>query len=794
DQANIIEGATVTLSGSATGGSGTITYAWTQVDADSTTASTVTTNAISLTNAATATATFTAPEQTTSTVYYFRLTATASSMSGTDIVAITVTDDDPPTVTISLPFGGSTTRDEGTTDTDDGDTLRANVNNPDGDSVTRVSWSATPTSPALPLSGSYGSNGRDIDFGSPHLTVAQRVIVYTVRAAVTDSVGNTGAGTIEITVLDRNGVPTANAGADQTVAPGQMVTLSGSGTNTAGGSADVAYQWIQERDVGDIRSVPTSAPNYIALTGGDTATPTFTAATPGMFYFALRVTDTLNNINSIDRTVVTVAHDPGLAVSVDNANVSEGGSATFTVALTGTASATPAMVDWAISGVDASDYTVSGADTDGTLRFTAVGSQTINVAITDDSLSEDAETLTFTLSNLSGGGSGAGINTAVATTIIAASDRVLTITGPATINETDADAESGTYTITLTGPALPYNEVAGSSRIAVTWTVSHNATDGTSDADFAAASDRSGTVNFFTNDFHGTAKTFTLTIAGDQLAEGDEGFSVQASIVNHSAASDSTTFGAPAATTIVDDEARRRLTITGPATITETNADAESGTYTITLTGIAFTTDTTVTWTVSHAATGGTSDADFAAASDRSGTVSFGASDSSGATRTFTLTIAGDQLGEGDEGFTVQASVADASADSGTAFGAPAATTITANDRPVTVQLTAPPTTNLGTAVEGQAADFTVSFAESVTTTEAVQVDWTITFPTASPTVNPAAAADFAATTGTFSIPAGMNTATLSITSADDNVNEALESYTVTISNPRGGGAIAEPA
>ncbi|MDD9816510.1 MAG: hypothetical protein OXU31_11205, partial [Gammaproteobacteria bacterium] len=112
-------------------------------------------------------------------------------------------------------------------------------------------------------------------------------------------------------------------------------------------------------------------------------------------------------------------------------------------------------------------------------------------------------------------------------------------------------------------------------------------------------------------------------------------------------------------------DADRTLTVTGPSTIAEDDMSAgvESMDYTIALAGTAFFSATDVTWTVTH---GTTADADFVAASDREGTVSFGTSDGNNSTKTFTLTIAGDDLNEAGETFSVQVSVADATADGGT--------------------------------------------------------------------------------------------------------------------------------
>ncbi|MDD9868436.1 MAG: hypothetical protein OXU50_00835 [Gammaproteobacteria bacterium] len=111
---------------------------------------------------------------------------------------------------------------------------------------------------------------------------------------------------------------------------------------------------------------------------------------------------------------------------------------------------------------------------------------------------------------------------------------------------------------------------------------------------------------------------------------------------------------------------------------------------------------------------------------------------------------------------------------------------------PVTLEITVP---DFGffPPSEGSPVNFTVRFDENVATTAPVEADWAISFPAASESVNPASAADFPSTNGTVSIPAGMKSVTLPITSVADNVNEATEEFIVTLGNPRGGGAGAAP-
>jgi len=78
--------------------------------------------------------------------------------------------------------------------------------------------------------------------------------------------------------------PTANAGADQTIAYGSLpalVTLSGSGSDPDGGSI-TAYSWTTV-------DVPPSS--TATLSASNVASPTFTADLPGTYRFCLQVTD-----------------------------------------------------------------------------------------------------------------------------------------------------------------------------------------------------------------------------------------------------------------------------------------------------------------------------------------------------------------------------------------------------------------------------------------------------------------------------------------------------------------------
>jgi len=262
-------------------------------------------------------------------------------------------------------------------------------------------------------------------------------------------------------------------------------------------------------------------------------------------------------------TITILANDGYSRASLGGADatLNEGATVNVPVNFQDTAARTAdATVAFSITGTaTAADYSVTtgsgvsfdaSAETGSITVAAAASSGAIPITITSDSADDEGETLIVTLTSYTGGGSGisGAVDSATRTYTLADPARTLTVTGPATIAE-DGDTggvESADYTVTLTGTAF-------TTATDVTWTVAHGATDGTTDADFAAASDRSGTVTFGPSDGDNSTKTFTLTVANDNLNEAAETFTVQAS-VEDADADGGTAFGAAHTTTITDDD------------------------------------------------------------------------------------------------------------------------------------------------------------------------------------------------------------------------------------------------
>ena len=96
-------------------------------------------------------------------------------------------------------------------------------------------------------------------------------------------------------VLRVNAIPVADAGPNQSVAVGTVVTVDGLASNDTDNQTPLIYGWLQTGGLAVTLSNPTAP------------APTFAApATPTVITFSLTVTDTANEVSAPDEVVITV--------------------------------------------------------------------------------------------------------------------------------------------------------------------------------------------------------------------------------------------------------------------------------------------------------------------------------------------------------------------------------------------------------------------------------------------------------------------------------------------------------
>lgn len=132
-----------------------------------------------------------------------------------------------------------------------------------------------------------------------------------VTATATDSAGNTSkfstCKSVQQVTPAPNQPPVANAGPNQTVTVGTLVTLDGTASfDPDNGPSPLTFSWTQ-----------TSGP-AVALTGANTAMPSFTPTVAGTYVFSLVVNDGADNSAPSSVTITVVPSTPPVAQQIQN--------------------------------------------------------------------------------------------------------------------------------------------------------------------------------------------------------------------------------------------------------------------------------------------------------------------------------------------------------------------------------------------------------------------------------------------------------------------------------------------
>ena len=428
--------------------------------------------------------------------------------------------------------------------------------------------------------------------------------------------------------------------------------------------------------------------------------------------------------------------------------VAEGNDAEFEVSLD--ESGQQVTVEYATSEGSAEepdDYTAAS----GTLTFTAGDTEkTITVTTREDTLNEADETFTVTLSNPN--------HATLATN---------GTTGTGTIENDDDEPELSIAAIVTVAEGNDAEFEVSLDESGQQVTVEYATSEGSAEEpdDYTAAS---GTLTFTAGD---TEKTITVTTREDTLNEADETFTVTLSNPNHATLATNGTTGTG---TIENDDDEPELSIAAIVTVAEGN-DAE---FEVSLD------ESGQQVTVEYATSEGSAEEpdDYTAAS---GTLTFTAGDTE---KTITVTTREDTLNEADETFTV------------TLSNPNHATLATNGDETFTVTLSNPNhatlatngTTGTGT-IENDDDEPELSIAAIVTVAEGNDAEFEVSLDESGQQVTVEYATsegsaeepdDYTAASGTLTFTAGDTEKTITVTTREDTLNEADETFTVTLSNP----------
>jgi PKD repeat protein len=198
---------------------------------------------------------------------------------------------------------------------------------------------------------------------------------YTVTLRVTDDDGGVGVDSLVVAVSQDNRPPVADAGGPYTASEGSMVTVDGAASTDPDGNP-LSYAWDLDNDGEfDDAFTPTASVSF---------------AENGSYPVALRVSDSV--LSSTDGAVVTVTN---VAPSVD-AGADQSANTGDTVSFSGSFS-DPGTLDTHVVEWDFGD----GSFASGTLTpahvYTAAGTYTVTLRVTDDDGGEGIDSLVVTV-------------------------------------------------------------------------------------------------------------------------------------------------------------------------------------------------------------------------------------------------------------------------------------------------------------------------------------------------------------------------------------------------------------
>ena len=323
--------------------------------------------------------------------------------------------------------------------------------------------------------------------------------------------------------------------------------------------------------------------------------------------------------------------------------------------------------------------------------------------------------------------------------------------GDASVDEGDTGSAALDFTVTL--------DQAATETVTVNWTTS----DGTATAgtDYTAGN---GALTFNAGD---ASKTVSVTVSGDNVDEPNETFEVTLSGASGATIGDDTATG-----TITDDDDPPTVTLVlTPDTMTENNGES---TVTATLDHPS-SEDTTVTVTATPEPPAVSGDYTL---SGSQLTIAAGETTSTGEV---TITAVNNDVDAADKEVTVSATATNTQG-----ITNPGSVTLSITDDDAPALSIGDASVTEGDAGESASLTFTVTLTPAATLP--VTVDWVTSDGTAT------AGTDYTAGNGTLTFNIGDASRTVSVAVDGDNMDEANETFTVTLSNASSGATIGDGA
>ena len=451
----------------------------------------------------------------------------------------------------------------------------------------------------------------------------------------------------------------------------------------------------------------------------------------------LEVTQATTTI--VDGTGRASSSDATVIVTADSASVAEGELAGFQVELRGFTSTADTVVDYTVGGTatDGEDY----MEPQGTLTIAAGAlTGTFSIETLTDEVLELDETLVVTLTGAATATTAVTVATEPATTTITDAGTVTVSVAPATVTEGD----DASFAVELSGKVA--------NPVTVNWSAASGPDDTASEGtDYIAAS---GTLTFSPMETSGTVQVTTLN---DEIDEAAETFTVTLTGPDLPAG---VTLGTDRATgTITDDDSLFVSVTAGSATV----AEGSSAVFEVALSGGTSAADVVLEYAVGGTATAG----DDYAKPEGTLTIAGGASGASLVIKT----LVDDVL---DPGETLEVILTGATTANGavSVSSTPATTTIT--DAGAVTVAVAP-----ATVTEGDDASFAVELSGKVAAP--VRLSWSAA---SGPGDTAEAGTDYTAIGGTLTFVPGETSKAVQVSTVQDDVDEADETFTVTLAGP----------